>query len=92
MNLICIPPNSIVLIKITLWNVHFEHQISIGKIFPFSKMGSGRHNQASCQKKPSKFVNVSPVYLPSENKFIDIQMIISNNVKTNVPAKSGNKQ
>ena len=34
MNLICIASNSKALIKMSLWNVHFEQQISIGKIFP----------------------------------------------------------
>ena len=34
-NLICIASNSKVLIKMSLWNVHFEQQVSIGKIFPF---------------------------------------------------------
>ena len=34
-NLICVASNSKALIKMSLWNVHFEQQVSIGKIFPF---------------------------------------------------------
>ena len=68
MNLICIASNSKALIKMSLWNVHFEQQISIGKIFPF--LNWAVTGLAGCQEKTSKFVSISPVYLPPENKVI----------------------
>ena len=55
----------------SLWNIHFEQQISIGKIFSFLNWEAAGM-QADCQEKPSKFVNVASVYLPPENKVIVI--------------------
>ena len=52
MNLVFVAPNSTPPTKISFCNVHFEHEISIGKIFPFPKLGSGGFNQAGCHKKP----------------------------------------
>ena len=51
-NLVFVAPNSTPPTKISFCNVHFEHEISIGKIFPFPKLGSGGFNQAGCHKKP----------------------------------------
>ena len=70
-NVICVASNSKALIKMSLWNIHFGQQISIGKIFSFLNWEAAGM-QADCQEKPSKFVNVASVYLPPENKVIVI--------------------
>ena len=52
MNLICIVANSKALIKMSPWNVYFEQQISLGKIFPVSNWVVAVLIKPAVRKKP----------------------------------------
>ena len=52
MNLILIASNSKALIKMSLWTVHFEQQISIEKIFPFLNWEAAGLSRPAVRKKP----------------------------------------
>ena len=84
MNLICIASNSKALIKMSLWNVHFEQQISIGKIFPFLNWAVAGLSRPAVRRNPQN-LQVSPpsIYHP-RTKLFSMYMNISNNVTNNV--------